>query len=225
MEMKVNIKRCFYELWKKKNIIALIVLLSILIGVYMMLNVEEVGNYSATASVYAYTTSMSTSSNNSDASGQESSGLAEFTEVASSYNVVKRAATLVDNEYITEDVIQYMYSVSTNGNFLYVNTYADDKEIAMDVANAVAEAFVVEYKNLTGAENVQVFEKAENAAYYSGDDTNKKMTMIIYTGVGFFLICVILVFRVIFSAKVQDYSECNMDGAIEILGVIPEKKE
>ena len=51
------------------------------------------------------------------------------------------------------------------------------------------------------------------------------MTLIIFTVVGLFLICVILVFHVIFSAKVQDYGECNMDGQIEILGVIPEIEE
>lgn len=53
MEMKINIKRCFYELWEKKNIIMLTVILSVLVGVYMMLNVEEVGNYTAIASIYS----------------------------------------------------------------------------------------------------------------------------------------------------------------------------
>ena len=70
-----------------------------------------------------------------------------------------------------------------------------------------------------------MFEQAEDANYYKGDDTNKKMTLIIFTVVGLFLICAILVFHVIFSAKVQDYGECNMDGQIEILGVIPEIEE
>lgn len=129
---------------------------------------------------------------------------------------------MLDNEYIDERYIQDMFSIDTNGNILYVRSYAYDAELAVKVANAVAEAFVIEYKNLTGAENIQVFEKAQQADSYGGDNNNKKMTMIIYTGVGFFLVCLIIVLHVIFSGKVQDFSECNMDGSIEILAVIPE---
>ena len=46
-----------------------------------------------------------------------------------------------------------------------------------------------------------------------------------FTGLGFTLACIVLVFKVIFSAKVQDFAECDLDGEIEILGVIPEVKE
>lgn len=221
MEMKINIKRCFYELWKKKKLIALIVLLSFLVGIYMMLDVEEVGNYSATASIY----SMLNYGTDEGTSSSQKTGLDEFSEVVGSSNVAKRAVAMLDIEWITEANIQSMYNISTSGNFLYVSTYSNDKNIAVSVANAVAEAFVVEYKNLTGLENVQVFEKADHATYYSGDATNRKLTLIIYTGVGFFLICVIVVLRTIFSAKVQDYGECTLDGTIELLGVIPEQEE
>lgn len=224
MEMKINIKRCFYELWKKKKVIALIVVLSILIGLYMMLNVEEVGNYSASSSVY-YSTGYGNYSSEDSSTDTSEGGLSEFSEIVYSTNVAKRAAALLDREGVTEDNIIYLYTSEVSGNFLYITSYANDKSLAVGVANAVAEAFTVEYKNLTGAENIQVFEQAEDANYYKGDDTNKKMTLIIFTGVGLFLICVILVLRVIFSAKVQDYGECNMDGGIEILGVIPEIEE
>lgn len=224
MEMKINIKRCFYELWKKKKVIALIVVLSILIGLYMMLNVEEVGNYSASSSVY-YSTGYGNYSSEDNSTGTSESGLSEFSEIVYSTNVAKRAAALLDRDGVTEENIIYLYSSEVSGNFLYITSYANDKSLAVGVANAVAEAFTVEYKNLTGAENIQVFEQAEDANYYKGDDTNKKMTLIIFTGVGLFFICVILVFRVIFSAKIQDYGECSMDGVIEILGVIPEIEE
>ena len=62
MEMKVNIKRCLYELWKERKLICLIVVFSILVGVFMMLNVNEMGNYSATSSIY----SMSYTSGNTE---------------------------------------------------------------------------------------------------------------------------------------------------------------
>lgn len=230
MELKINIKRCFYDLWKKKNLIGMIVLLSILLGLYSMLNIQEVGNYCATASVYhnsiVYGAGINTSSSDSSSGGEESAGgLEEFSEISTSTNVAKRAAALLDKEGITEENIGYLYTTVANGNFLYINSYADDRDLAVGVANAVAEAFSVEYKNLTGVDSIQVFEKAETATYYKGDDTNKKMTLIIFTGVGLFLVCVIIVMRLIFSAKIQDYSECSMDGRIEILGVIPEVKE
>lgn len=224
MEMKINIKRCFYELWKKKKVIALIMVLSILIGLYMMLNVEEVGNYSASSSVY-YNTGYGNYSSEEDGTNTSEGGLSQFSEIVYSTNVAKRAAALLDQEGVTEENIIYLYSSQVSGNFLYITSYADDKSLAVGVANAVAAAFTVEYKNLTAAENIQVFEQAEDANYYKGDDTNKKMTLIIFTVVGLFLVCVILVVRVIFSAKVQDYGECDMDGVIEILGVIPEVEE
>ncbi|MBQ5560572.1 MAG: hypothetical protein IIT46_12500 [Lachnospiraceae bacterium] len=228
MQMKLNIKRCFYELWKKRHIIGLIVAMSVLVGLYTMLNAKEVGNYNASASVY-----HSTTYGNYEAEGGNSGGgtasnpddLTEFSEIAYSRNVAKRAAALLDIEGINETNIGQLYSANANGNFLYVNGFSDDPKLATGVANAVAEAFAVEYKNLTGDENLQVFEKAENATYYAQDDTNKKMTMIIFTGVGFVLACMVMVLRVIFSAKVQDFAECDLDGEIEILGVIPEVKE
>lgn len=230
MQMKINIKRCFYELWKKRQIIGMIVAISVLVGLYMMLNAKEVGNYNASASVYHSTTYASRSAEDSAGSGSGSStagsdDLTEFSEIAYSRNVAKRAAALLDIEGINESNIGYFYNANANGNFLYVNGFSDEPKLATGVANAVAEAFAVEYKNLTGDENIQVFEKAEKATYSAQDDTNKKMTMIIFTGVGFVLACMVMVLRVIFSAKVQDFSECDLDGEIEILGVIPEVKE
>ena len=219
MEMKVNLKRCCYELWKKKQLIGLIVVFSILVGIFMMLNVNEMGNYCATSSVY----SMVYGSYDETKDGQAT--LSEFFEIVQSNNVANRAADIVDREGITGETIQMMYNTSTNGNFIYVYAYAYEPDLSVAVANAVAEAFAVEYKNLTGAENIQVFEKATSAQYYSGDNTNKMMTLVIYTGVGFFLICMVIVLRTIFSAKVQAYTECNMDGEIELLGVVPELKE
>lgn len=217
MEIKINIKRCFYELWKKKKIIVLIGAFSILVGIFMMLNVEEVGNYSAMASVYSVVYGSY------DETMTEQSNLSEFVEIGGSTNVAKRAAGILDREDITEDVIQNMYYISSNGNFMYISSYSYDAELAVNIANAVAEAFVIEYRNLTGGENIQVFESAEMATSYGGDETNKKMTLIIYTCVGIFLVCFILVIRVIFSTKIQDYTECDLNGKIEILGVIPEE--
>jgi len=230
MQMKINIKRCFYELWKKRHLIGLVVVLSMLVGLYTMLNAKEVGNYNASASVYHSTTygNYSVDENaagNNNTTATSPDDLTEFSEIAYSRNVAKRAAALLDIEGIDETNIGYFYSANANGNFLYVNGFSDEPKLATGVANAVAEAFAVEYKNLTGDENLQVFEKAEKATYYAQDDTNKKMTMIIFTGVGFVLACMVLVLRVIFSAKVQDFAECDLDGEIEILGVIPEVKE
>lgn len=228
MQMKINIKRCFYELWKKRHVIGLVVALSILVGLYTMLNAKEVGNYNASASVYHSTTYGNYSTESTMGAGTTATNpddLTEFSEIAYSRNVAKRAAALLDIEGINETNIGQFYSANANGNFLYVNGFSDEPKLATGVANAVAEAFAVEYKNLTGDENIQVFEKAENATYYAQDDTNKKMTMIIFTGLGFTLACIVLVFKVIFSAKVQDFSECDLDGEIEILGVIPEVKE
>lgn len=228
MQMKINIKRCFYELWKKRHIIGLIVALSVLVGLYTMLNAKEVGNYNALASVYHSTTYGNYAADGTNGSSMQSSNsddLTEFSEIAYSRNVAKRAAALLDIEGIDETNIGLFYSASANGNFLYVNGFSDEPKLATGVANAVAEAFAVEYKNLTGDENLQVFEKAENATYYAQDDTNKKMTMIIFTGVGFVMACMVIVLRVLFSAKVQDFAECDLDGEIEILGVIPEVKE
>lgn len=228
MQMKINVKRCMYELWKQRKTIVLIVALSVLIGLYVMLNAKEVGNYNAEASVY-HSTSYGSYAGGDDTSGGTSSGenvdLSGFSEIATSNNVAKRAAALLDVDGVDDKYITYLYSVNANGNFLYINAYSDSPELAVGVANAVAEAFTVEYKNLTGDENIKVFEKSESATYFAQDDANKKMTMIIFTGLGFFLVCMLIVIRTIFSAKVQDYSECDLDGEIEILGVIPEVKE
>ncbi len=219
--MKINCRRCFYELWRKKRLIALIVLLSLLIGIYMMLNVKEMGNYSATASIY----SMFYYGEKEEGTKNREIGIEEFSEVVESSNVAKRAVAMLNIEWITVHNIQSMYQISISGNFLYVSTYSYDKKTAVEVANAVAEAFVIEYKNLTGLENIQVFEKADHATYYSGDARNRKLTLLIFTGVGFFLICAIVVFCTIFSPKIQDYEECTLDGTIELLGVIPEIKK
>lgn len=113
MEMKINIKRCFYELWKKKKLIALIVLLSFLVGIYMMLDVEEVGNYSATASIY----SMLNYGTDEGTSSSQKTGLDEFSEVVGSSNVAKRAVAMLDIEWITEANIQSMYNISTSETF------------------------------------------------------------------------------------------------------------
>lgn len=220
--MKINVKRCIYELFRKLFIIIISTLIFAIMGIVVALATSSENTYYGVSSVC----SLVYGSYSETVNGQDA--LSSFASISESSRVANRAAIILGDDDIDADTIKSMVSVQASGEnsrILDIYAYAKTPELAIDVANAVADAFVIELKNITGADNVQVLDKAEEAKIYIDESTQQIKIIFIYALCGFVLICAVIVFATIFSSKITSLDECTMNGDLDLIGVIPESTQ
>ena len=112
-----------------------------------------------------------------------------------------------------------------SSSIMEVYAYSTNPDQAVNVANAVAQAFVIEVKSITGSEDIQVLDSAQSAKIFVDESAQQMKIILIFTVLGFLLICFIIVMITIFSSKVMSLEECQLDGSLELIGVIPDSKQ
>lgn len=88
-----------------------------------------------------------------------------YVEIIVSRKVADRAALLLGESEYTGDMIQGMVSTSytEESAVLYIYANSTDSELSINIANAVAESFVIEAQNITGDNNIQILDQAKTA--------------------------------------------------------------
>ena len=114
------------------------------------------------------------------------------------------------------------YALSENSTVYYIYASSVDNYEAVRVANAVAEAFVIEIRNITGDENVQILDEAVESSLTFSGRSNQIKNIILITLIGVFLCVITIVAISFFSTKIVTVKECSDNGELKILGVIPD---
>ncbi len=222
MEMKIDLRRCVYELLKRTPIIIVSTLIFAVLGVIVGLSTSSESTYSAKASVC----SLVYGSYDDTMSGQDT--LSAFASISKSSRVASRAAIILGDSSLTSDDIKDMTIVQASAessSIMEVYAYSTNPDQAVNVANAVAQAFVIEVKSITGSEDIQVLDSAQSAKIFVDESAQQMKIILIFTVLGFLLICFIIVMITIFSSKVMSLEECQLDGSLELIGVIPDSKQ
>lgn len=223
MEMKINLKRCFYELLKKTPVIIIVTVLTAIIGFVFALVTASESTYYGVSSVC----SLVYGSYDETISGQDM--LSAFSSISESSRVANRAAIILGDDNIDgekiKSMINIMSSSETSAGVIDIYAYAQSPELAVKVSNAVADAFVIELKNITSLENVQVLDRAQTAKVYTDKSTQRVKIVLIFAVMGFLLACATVVLMTIFSSKVISLEECLLNDELNLIGVIPESKE
>ena len=122
----------------------------------------------------------------------------------------------------TYDSIDYDESAVIESALLRVNAVGPDKDEVVEVANAVAEAFVIEMSNITENGDARILDKAK----FAEKDVNAQKNILKVVGIfaigGAVLMCIYLVLREIFSNKLVTVKDGTLYGKINIIGVIPD---
>ncbi len=193
-------------------------LLGIVISTFFIKQSDE---YKATSSVYSIVYgSISDSTTSLHA-------MLQYSDIVKSNKVAERAAMILGDPSISKnDIYKMIYTSSDSDTLkssskLYINAVATDKSVAIKVANAVADAFVLEISSMTGENDIQTLDKADDAVRsYSVFQTKIKIIFLMSVSG---LLCAILYVgaRETLSHKMYSPKDATLYGELDIIGVIP----
>lgn len=205
------------SIWRNKLVIGAATILFLLVGI-LYASVQSVTNI-----YYAKATITSAIYGSYQDSVTVSNAMENYSGVLTSRKVCERAEALIGDSKISADYIMSMIESSINGSstIMSVYAYSSDPKTCVLVANAVAEAFVIEIQGITGSDAIQILD-ASQTAHISADgymSLIKKIMMM--AAAGFVLSCLYFICLEIFSTKVKTIEQCSGPEGDELLGVIP----
>lgn len=213
--IKIDIGRIFKALLKKWYFMVIAGL--IVGGIMYYWRESKSQRYSASVSLYsaAYGSVSETT--------QIAKIMQSYASVITSNKISERAASILGDNTITGSYIRSIIGVgfTADSPILYISATDINGERAVMIANAVAEAFIIEAQNLTGSEGVRILDKADEA--YEISNSVKKYTLLGALA-GIFVMAVVIAFFEIFSDRVYRVEDAELGGQLEIIGVIPDQK-
>ena len=136
-------------------------------------------------------------------------------------SIAERACLLLGEGTITADEIAKMvsYGYEAGKITMAVEATSENSQLAIDVANAVAESFVIEAQSMTRSDSYRVLVKA------SIEDSGVSETVICVLGAlaGLLIPMIIIVIKQMMSDKIYYVSDADLGGKLEIIGIIPEQ--
>ncbi len=222
----IDMRKCIKAIIKNIKKILIITLITLLLGFWIALFfVDSKNEYTAISSVYSIVYgSLSDSANSIQA-------MISYGDIVKSYKVAERAELLIGDDSIDKyDIynmitVQYNSSANSKSSIIYIYATSKNRAISVKVANAVAQAFVLEVANMTGQDDIQILDEAFDANVSYNAITTRIMTTFLFGFLGFFSCCVIIFFRETFSMKMYSPQDATDNGKINIIGVIPEFKK
>lgn len=208
-----DLKLLFRKLWSRKLVILFVTLAGLFAGLaYTEFRTEE--------SLYGATSSVCVTYSSYQEQMMGSSVMLNYSELVASKQVCEYAATLLPRSGITAEQIQRMLSIeiSSNSYVMKIRAVAPQPQLAIDVANAVAEAFVTQVSSISGNSSLQVLDIASTPNLVTDDSANQ--IRLIVPAAAFLLACCVIGIRALASNKVRSIPQC-VDDEDEILAIIP----
>lgn len=230
-EMEIDVGRCFRALVKKWWFMAVMAVLFCVAGFALTL---EKGDdiYEATSSVYG----MSAESYSYTQVGV--SAMNDYADIATSMKVCERAALLMGNAQVSGEDIRKATTVSAgkkntssttaaqaDSTILTIKCQSNNPVQAMEMSQAVAEAFIMEMENILGTDIVKLLDKPYSYEVAFDATQNQWMIRIAAFLFGAVFAAVIIVMGEIFDSKARTIRECTLGEELPIIGVIPMTKE
>lgn len=210
------------KLWDYKVLIFLITLAGLFSGLLYTSNSAYAPTFSATSSVVYSPTNRLNSSISGDLS--KIGTIANYSDLVESDNVCEYAASLINDRHITAEEIKNMISLdisSDNSYVMNISAKSTDSVLAVNTANAVAEAFTSEIVNVMGSNSIKVLDVAVKAEIVKNKDKNLKILMFAFGA--FIIISGIIATKSLLSDNVRSIAQC-VENDDEILGIIPDIK-
>ncbi len=220
--LNINYLRCLKSLLHR---LPLAILFALTVGIITAITCYYVlppyDEYTARASAYTHSTNEF---------GNAAEGV-QYAELVKSLTVAERAVENLPYTFLDKYDVYDMIEVSFDNESTYVNSsavidiYATsiDSQIAVEVANAVTEAFVTEVLLIAG-EDTQISMLDDAAIATVSYEASKQFW--IYTGIAaaaaLVLVCFVVVLLEILSFKLNSIEDGTLYGKLNIIGVIPD---
>lgn len=224
--IEIDFVRCFKALLKNLKWIICSTILFFVIGILVAVFYVDTENvYDAKSSVY----SIAYGSYSESAEGINA--IRTYSEIVKSLRVSERAALLLGDDSLDKftiyDMIEVEQALDANGYpeeesaIINIHAYSTNKEDAVRVANAVANAYVMEVTSITLTDSVQVLDEAYNCEIMYNARKQQLIYIAAITAIGILLSCAIIVLHEIFSSRIRSLNQGSLYGELEIIGVIP----
>ncbi len=223
-----NIKAAFYRLWKLKSAIILMTLMGLVASFIFLDYVGVKTNYEATSTVF----SAAYGSVSDSTTGV--TVMNTYSSLLDSNRVCEKAAAELNNSAYTADVLKnmvenesiYISGASTNKNYygyrIDLVAIAENPADAIDIANAMANAFVAEINDMVGGGTLQVMDEASDVS--ESKSISVILVALVFCFITFVLSVLIIFAKEFFSELVYTIPQCEQDEDL-ILGLIPNGKE
>lgn len=207
--------------WKLLLVAASIGILVAEVATYFLADQEDL--YQATSSVYCAPDEYYS------LSAESVQLMRTFVDIVQSSSVIERANGIMGNVYPDEETIYEMISVIYDNSGTYNNSVilkiqaeSPNAQEAMDVANAMAEAFSLEMSSIMNRGEVHVLDSAKTAIVsYEAEEYNILYIAIGAVG-GMLLLAVWIVLKEIFVVNLHSVNDATLFGKLEVVGVIPD---
>lgn len=217
MKLQDYIRISVVQTWKNKFLIAMVTLLFFLIGILYASWQNVTNTYYAEATVYTVygTTTQEISIATSALSG--------YSDIIQSKKVCERAEAMIGEAGITADYIRNAIKTSYNksSTIMTIAAFSDNPMSALKIANAVAQAFVMEIQSITADNKIQMLDEADEVRLSSNGLKGMIKTIVLFAIAGVAISIMIIVGGIIFSNKIKSVEQCLEDDEEEILGIIP----
>ncbi len=212
-----DFKLCLLAIWKRRIIIIAISVLFFLVSILITLGKEPVQYYSAMATVY------SAFYGSYEESVDGAAAMNHYSELVSTKKVCERAAAMIGDSRITAEDVQEMIYASSSPNSVIMSISASslNPETAIKVANAVADAFVIEIRTITGSEAIQLLDGADSYYIKSSGLSEVWIPRMFAGAAGFTLPFLFFFFKELFSNKIRSVGQCISDEDDKLLVIIP----
>jgi len=149
----------------------------------------------------------------------------EYVGVTNSYRIAERAAASVQDAVVASEV-QDMVDASSKAASIVIRISAKsrDMEMAVSVANAVAESFVQEVSSINAVEGIRILDRAEYATISERTVTKVLRLRVAFVLAVLFVVVALKVAMAAMDKRVMEVREVTLDLNIPFMGAIPREK-
>lgn len=230
--IEIDFAQCFRAILQKwPAILAMAGVGIILAGVVSFLLAEQEDIYEATSSVYC----TMEESYNYTLTAESIQMMNMYVDIISSSRVAERANKILGNAYPDAESILRMLTIDTgeassksyygilnSSIVIKIKAKSVNPEEAVEVANAMAEAYTLEMTNITGNSSVRLLDSAKMATVVYEAEKQNMLYMAIGAVIGMFIALAWITIKEIFVVNLNTINDATLFGKLEIIGVIPD---
>ncbi|MHB8131389.1 MAG: YveK family protein [Mobilitalea sp.] len=209
-EINIDLRRCLKAILKKWWLMVIIGALCYCVAFLITINNLREDEYTAETTVYSII-------------ANDYSSLSKYSDIITSSKVSEMAANSLNISNMNASKIKEMISINDYSTTLVlgISATSTDKNLAIMVANAVADAFIEEVNNIISDNSLRMLDEATTAEL-SYDKKIVQLKLRIFAALaGIILMCVWIAIREIFTRKIYNLSDMKIDGEIDIIGIVP----
>ncbi len=224
-EIEIDLLQGIVALWRRKWLIAAVIVFTTCCGWLFTLLYPSVNNYEATASIYtlakSYDSDVTVSAITSEMN-LATQTLTNYATVLTSNKFLEKVVVAMEGEYsLSAAQLQRMVSsTSASDTVMYISVSSSDPDLSIALANKVTEEFVKQMNTITQNDSIQILDSANSV----GVTRNNRRIVMMFFAIGFLGTVGTILIVELFFPQLRAVSQCVREDSSEILGIVPDFK-